>query len=827
MSRRARTGWLAVCVAVALTAPALAQDPTPPPTAAQRPIPLPEIASRSDDLAVYLKQLTTRLAPGQDIQAIDEQLPLMSGRVRILRVRTAAALAASPSLREVDELTWQWESFQAALGDWATALTDRVTVLEQEMGGLAELRAIWLATRDEAQAAGAPPAVADRIKATLALLQQARGQVESYRQTLLVLQDRVVREAALCRDAVEHLAAYRTGAISHLLERDSPPVWAQSWNGDDWDEASASWWADLREGMPVLREYMRAQLPRLPLQLTVFALLLWLWWQARQRTKGWLVEDDSLASVAAVFEHPLSSAVFLTLLLTSWIYPQPPLLLRQAVRIAATPPLLRVLDRLVDRPILPGLYALGAFFAVDQVRNLLAGLPLVDQVLFLLEVLTGVLLLAWMLRSGRIRSLGANLSPRTVLLLERAAQVLLVLLAFTLVAGALGFMQLARVVAGAMLGSGYLAMLLFAVQRFAQGAWAFLLRTRTLRRAHLVQHHHALLQALGDRLLGWTATALWAVGTLASAGAFDPVRDALRGFLTAAFTVGTFSLSLGDVIAFAVTVWLSFLISRFARFVLAEDVYPRVRLGRGLPYAFSTILHYTVLLVGFLVALAAAGINLDRFALLAGAFGVGIGFGLQNVVNNFVSGLILLFERPVQVGDTVQIGQLSGEICRIGIRSSTLRTGEGAEVIVPNGNLIADPVTNWTLSDSMRRIDLAVGVAYGNDPERVIDTLRGVAGAHPMVVETPGPVALFVGFGEKTLNFELRAWTDRFGQWPMIRSELAIAITKAFPAAGISLPFQPRDAPADAGPPPEVRVVGAAPTANASDCKASTEDTKR
>ena len=834
MSQRARTGWLTVCVAAAaaLTAPAFAQDPTPPPTplpTATRPppVPLPEIARRSDDLAVYLKQLTDRLAPGQDSQTIDEQLPLMSSRVRILRVRTAAAIAASPSLREVDELTWQWQSYQAALGDWATALTDRVTVLEQEMGGLAELRAIWLATRDEAQAASAPPAVLERIKAALALLQQARSQVESYRQTLLVLQDRVVQEAAHCRDAVGHLTAYRTGAVGRLLERDSAPVWAQSWNGDDWDEASASWWADFSDIIPVQREYARAQLPRLPLQLTVFALLLWLWWRARQRTKRWLVEDDSLASIAVVFEHPLSSAVFLTLLSTWWIYPPPPLLLRQAVRIAATPPLLRVLDRLVDRPILPGLYALGAFFAVDQVRSLLGGLPLVDQILFLLEVLTGVLLLAWMLRSGRIRRLRTDLAPRTVLLLERAAQVLLVLLAFALVAGALGFMQLARVVAGAVLGSGYFAMLLFVVQRFAQGVWAFLLRTRTLRRAHLVQHHRVLLESRGDRVLTWIATVLWAVGTLASAGVLDPVRDALRGLLTAALTVGSFSLSLGDVIAFAVTVWLSFLLSRCARFVLAEDVYPRVRLGRGLPYAFSTILHYVILLVGFLVALAAGGFNLDRFALLAGAFGVGIGFGLQNVVNNFVSGLILLFERPIQVGDTVQIGQLSGEIRRIGIRSSTLRTGEGAEVIVPNASLIADPVTNWTLSDSMRRIDLAVGVAYGNDPELVIDTLRGVAGAHPMVVETPGPVALFVGFGEKALNFELRAWTDRFEQWPMIRSELAVAITKAFPAAGISLPFQPRDAPVDAGQPPEVRVVGAAPPANPIERKPSTEDTKR
>jgi small-conductance mechanosensitive channel len=274
---------------------------------------------------------------------------------------------------------------------------------------------------------------------------------------------------------------------------------------------------------------------------------------------------------------------------------------------------------------------------------------------------------------------------------------------------------------------------------------------------------------------------------LASAELYDAVYDGVRTVVGAPLTVGSFSISLGDLLAFALTVWLSFLFSRFTRFVLDEDVYPRVQLARGLPYAFSTILHYLILLLGLFVAAEAAGLNLDRFALLAGAFGVGVGFGLQNVVNNFVSGLILLFERPIQVGDTIQIGQLSGEIGRIGIRSSTVRTSDGAEVIVPNGILISDPVTNWTLSDRMRRIDLTVGVVSGSDPEKVVETLRRVAANHPLVLGNPAPTVLFVGFGDSALKFELHAWTDRFEQWRTIRSELGMMISKAFAESGIAL----------------------------------------
>src|SRR5262249_9423300 len=160
---------------------------------------------------------------------------------------------------------------------------------------------------------------------------------------------------------------------------------------------------------------------------------------------------------------------FITLLVTPLLYPQPPILLRQAVRIAATPALLRVLDRLVDRPIVPGLYVLGAFFITDQLRAVLAPESLIEQLLFLFEMLTGIVVLVWLLRSGRIERLREHRSPRVVALLERMARIVIVLLAFAFLAGALGFLQLANVVAGTVLGSGYAAMLLFAMHRIVLG----------------------------------------------------------------------------------------------------------------------------------------------------------------------------------------------------------------------------------------------------------------------------------------------------------------------------------------------------------------------
>jgi small-conductance mechanosensitive channel len=273
----------------------------------------------------------------------------------------------------------------------------------------------------------------------------------------------------------------------------------------------------------------------------------------------------------------------------------------------------------------------------------------------------------------------------------------------------------------------------------------------------------------------------------------ESIVDALTILLTTSVTAGSLSLSLGNVVVFGLTLWLSFLIARFVNFVLNEDVFPRVRMARGVPYAISNLARYSLLFFGFFFALAAAGIELSRLTFIAGGLGVGIGFGLQNVVNNFVSGLILLFERPFQVGDVVQMPEVWGEIKRIGIRASVIRSWDGAELIVPNGTLVSQTVTNWTLADRQRRIEVPVGVEYGTDAQRVIDLLTELGRAHPMTLQQPEPVAFFMGFGDSSLDFLLRAWIPDFSEGYRVRSELAVEIQRALAEAGIGVPFPQRD----------------------------------
>jgi small-conductance mechanosensitive channel len=267
---------------------------------------------------------------------------------------------------------------------------------------------------------------------------------------------------------------------------------------------------------------------------------------------------------------------------------------------------------------------------------------------------------------------------------------------------------------------------------------------------------------------------------------------AFRDLLAYQISVGALEFTVASVFTFLLVCLSALAASHLLRLFLAPRLFDRMALGRGTGAAVSKLIHYAMLSAGFLLALAAAGIDLDRFSVVAGGLGVGVAFGLQNILSNFVSGLILLFERPVHVGDQVTVGVTSGEVTDIGIRASTIRTWDGADVVIPNASLITSDFTNWTLSDDRRRSEVVVGAAYGCNPERVIEILKEVARAHPKVQKHPEPFALFIGFGDSSLNFVLRYWT--FLECHVeVNSDLHREVYRRFTEAGIEIPFPQRD----------------------------------
>ncbi|MBM3733018.1 MAG: mechanosensitive ion channel family protein [Acidimicrobiia bacterium] len=270
-----------------------------------------------------------------------------------------------------------------------------------------------------------------------------------------------------------------------------------------------------------------------------------------------------------------------------------------------------------------------------------------------------------------------------------------------------------------------------------------------------------------------------------------PYRDMIDSIVAAAkgFRVGNITFSPVAIVTALAVFFLGMAVTRLIQRKLMDGVLPETRLDAGAQHSLTAGIGYVGFIVAVALAVAVAGVDLTNVALVAGALSVGIGFGLQNIVNNFVSGLTLLVERPIRVGDWVVIGAHEGLVRRISFRSTEIETWQRASVIIPNAEILSTAVVNWTFNDRTGRIEILVGVAYGSDTAKVRDVLEACARAHPRVLADPAPVALFRAFGESSLDFELRCFTDNVMERLAITSDLLFAIDRRFREEGIEIPF--------------------------------------
>jgi len=280
---------------------------------------------------------------------------------------------------------------------------------------------------------------------------------------------------------------------------------------------------------------------------------------------------------------------------------------------------------------------------------------------------------------------------------------------------------------------------------------------------------------------------------LSAWGFFESVQEARHGLLEADFSIGSQRISAGLVIAALGTLYVSFLLSWILPRVLLDETATGSVLERGVRISIGRLIQYFVIFIGFLLTVAVLGIDLTKLTIILSALGVGIGFGLQGVVNNFVSGLILLFERPVRVGDIIELGGRWAEIKSIGLRATTVKTFDEADLIIPNADLVSNQVTNWTLSNRLARLIIPVGVAYGSDIPLVIETLLACTRNNEMISKANEPQVLFLSFGDSSLDFELRVWVKDVDDRLTASSELHQEIDRRFREANIEIAFPQRD----------------------------------
>lgn len=268
---------------------------------------------------------------------------------------------------------------------------------------------------------------------------------------------------------------------------------------------------------------------------------------------------------------------------------------------------------------------------------------------------------------------------------------------------------------------------------------------------------------------------------------YNLVMNYFGEFLSREFSIGEFSFSLNDIGAFVLVIAISAWLSNFVSFIFDDSQIGTTR-GKGGLKNWALLIRLGIMIFGMLIAFAAAGIPMDKVTIILGGLGVGIGFGLQNIVNNLFSGVILAFERPIEIGDQIEVSGRVGKVHAIGIRSSKLQGFDGSEVIIPNGDLISQQVINWTLSHNNRRIDITIGVEYGTDLNKVKLILAQLVASNERVHKVPAPLVVVKEFADSSINIQMLFWTDVDSSLT-VKSEVLLAIDAAFAENNIRMPY--------------------------------------
>ena len=489
--------------------------------------------------------------------------------------------------------------------------------------------------------------------------------------------------------------------------------------------------------------------------------------------------------------RPLWTSLFLSLLSARLILTSAPHDLYILLYTLTLIPLFILVPAMLHRNHRQYFYVIGSLFLVDNISELLFYGYLLNNVILMI---LSVFLIITIARHNR-DSIALMIFPGKWIgtLVTLFNYLTIFLLSATILATFFGFYNFQEYIVTAYIWI-YFAIYFYNTANIAiAGLFEFIIYGKWTERYKSISKNREMLAHKITMFLNLLTFLLWLYTIVALFGFREQTASAIVAVWNFGFNVGTLDVTLGNITLFIFVLWLSLRIARITQTVLEEDVLVRFHLDRGIPESIATLVKYTIGIIGFFIAAGAAGMKMNNLAFIFGALGVGIGFGLQDIINNFISGLILLFERPIHIGDNITVGELEGVVRHIGIRSSIIQAYDRSEVVVPNGKLISNELINWTLSNEMRRLEIRVGVAYGTDPARVMEILKDCALSHKEVMKDPPPYVWFNEFGDSSVDFRLLFFYPRYSGGMTVRSEVATAIVQAFEENDITIPFPQMD----------------------------------
>ncbi|MDD3145902.1 MAG: mechanosensitive ion channel [Candidatus Riflebacteria bacterium] len=738
-----------------------------------------DILPKAETLKNDAEELAATINGITDISKLIEEYGLLKNRLEEQKTQfNSVKESGSYGFEKVSALRSDLRSLIDAVGHHIKYISERLGKIESQKQNWTLRETTWKSQRD-ALAEGVGPALRDVFKDAVNTIAISRKRMEGIEVPLVEFQQKVIDLQRQAQNQLAEIDKLMAEMRKDLFRKSRPamftPTFVMQFDTALWQE----FWLGIASFEMPGRPFFQTFGWVIFLQLLLAAGSAYFLRSLRNRN----LERFKLAFIA---DRYLSAGMLIGLLLPLPLFETVPKLLKLLFAGIVSINASRLVGAVIDRPwrrrllyIIVGLYLLIQLFVF-------IALPAPAMRVFTALVgFSGAMLCFWRARINQAE--GASLTFLAGIKAGGAS------LALVFLSQAAGYVAFSNHLLDVTIKTIFIGVVAWMINLILKGAIEAIFDNNFVRKNDLIDKHHKVFIRRGSMVADLVVVFMAFSEMLSVWGFFDSSWLAAEKILAFGISVQNYRISLGMLVWAIILVYGTLAVSWLIQRILDEEVYPRKKVERGVGISINRLIHYAFFVFGVTLGLSTIGIGLQNLTVVVGALGIGIGFGLQNIVNNFASGLILLFERSIKVGDTVQINNEWGKIKNLGLRATIVETFDRSEMIVPNSDLVSSTVTNWTLSDRQTRLIVQIGVAYGSDVQKVTQILLRIAQDNPFVMKFPAPAVFFMNFGASSLDFELRAWVADIDIRLKIKNEINYEIDRLFRENGIEIPFPQHD----------------------------------
>ncbi len=751
-------------------------------------IPISSIPDEIVKFATRSQEIEKSIMPDHEIQEVDsvltQSVEYLNNAIKYFDENPISDL----KLRDAENKKREWEGYLQNL----TSLRDEINTRNQHLQTIFEElntdEIIWTKTRDHAIEKKVAGEIIASTEDVLNKIKVLKKKTKNRQDRVFIIYKNASNEITEIDQVITQLETQIKKLKTMIFVQDSPALWNAADSTSTFSFLKKEFIKSVSENKRIIMLYVNNNIQVMYYQIAFIILTIFLFLYLKRDNKVRALNEKDIDEVrkVVILHKPVASALVVSLLISYFFYPNRLLPVTELFIIIYMIPVAILLPYMFHHRLVKLLYILIGLFIIDILFSYIYIYSLIFRIILLLLSFLTLYLLS---QSKKFkRKITSKPGKWLYKFAKFTISVYIIIISGSILSNIIGSVEFSLKLFSAVIRSLIFAVFSGVIVSILTSLLIFLTKENKSQPYQLIIKYQGFIMKRIKPFIEISGFLFWVFVTLRVFDIYEAIFVWIGSLMDVTWSLGKVDFSLGGLISFIIILTVSFALARMVKVILTDDYIKRSRIPRGIPEAISMTLRYIIIGFGVYLALSAAGVDLDKFGLIAGALGVGIGFGLQGIVYNFIAGLVLSYERPFHVGDTIEVNNLMGNVTEIGVRSSKILTFDGSEVIVPNGTLLSDQVINWTLSNQQRRLKIPVRTSLEANPRTIIDMLRQIAVSHPNTLPNPEPMVIFEGYGDSSLNFTLYLWVY-FNVGMSTKSDVALQIYDALKEAGLDMPI--------------------------------------